>query len=255
MRYDASGAEPTTARDGPNRRQLLGALVAAASVGVAGCTGGGDGTPDTGEPTPGDGEMGSGSGNTETGTDTGGGNAETGTPGPATCADLTEGYTTLDPGEHPMIVRFERPTKLSEATYTSPPNFSVKLRPPNAGEAAYPKLLRLQQTASERGHYEEPYSVGESGSSTTFEFGGETLEALVSGGDDTVTVRTRIPFEFGRGKRYVNTRMLVRVFNRAAGGSIGEECAENLRTAAVHALETLVPNPATTMQAAYDEYN
>jgi hypothetical protein len=45
------------------------------------------------------------------------------------------------------------------------------------------------------------------------------------------------------------------VFNRAAGGSIGESCAENMEAAAVHLLGTLEPNPATTMQAAYDEYS
>jgi hypothetical protein len=244
-------------RDGPNRRQLLGTLATATVVGIAGCTGGGDGGATPAESTAdNDGtDPDGGGGDTATDADPGGGSTESGTPGPATCAELTEGYTLLDPGEHPMTVRFERPATLSEATYTSPPYFSVKLRPPNADDAAYPKLLRFQQSASGRGHEEEPYSVGDSASPTEFEFAGETLEALVSSGDDTVQVQTRLPFEFDRGKRYVNTRVLLRVFNRAAGGSIGESCAENMEAAAVHLLGTLEPNPATTMQAAYDEYS
>lgn len=255
---------------------MLVSLGTAAAVGLAGCSGDdGSGGDEAGDGGSGDGtnplgtadgsnsgtggDTGSGpSGGTDSGP-SGGGGAGSGEVGPATCSDLTSGYVVLDPGERPQTFRCERPEALSDLTYTSPPAFGVQMRPPNASDADYPKLLRVTQSALERGQGEEPYEpdTDQDGlSAVELEFAGETLQVGISAGEgNTAAASTRLPYEFERGKRYVLTNILLRVFVEANGGSLGEECAPNMEETLLHVVDSLEPNPQTTIQSATEEYN
>ena len=243
---------------GTSRRRLLSSLGTAAVVGLAGC--GGSGSDDEDAPA-----TDAGGAATDQPMDEGGGGATesttttNGAGGPATCSDLVSEYATFDPGEHPLTVRGERPAVLSNITYASPPGFNIQMRLPNANTAPYPKLLRISQSAyKSRGQHEEPYAPGETREGVSiveFEFAGETLQATLSASGESNTVGTRLPYEFDDGKRYVNTRLLYRVFVRNDGTEIGPDCPENVESSFMHVLDSLEPNPATTIQAATDEYS
>ncbi|WP_324755984.1 hypothetical protein [Haloarcula montana] len=254
---------------GTSRRRLLSSLGSAAAVGLAGCggsesnDGGAPATDEGGEAT--DQPMDEGGGATDQVMDEGGGGAttESATPtsggGPATCSDLVGEYAAFDPGEHPLTVRGERPAALSNITYASPPGFNIQMRVPDPNTAPYPKLLRITQSAyKSRGQYEEPYAPGETREGVSiveFEFAGETLQATLSASGGSNTVGTRLPYEFDDGKRYVTTRLLYRVFVGNDGTEIGPDCPENVESSFMHVLNSLEPNPATTIQAATDEYS
>lgn len=264
-----------TEGNGRGRRRVLVSLGAAVAAGLAGCSGddgpSGDGAGDggaggganpleTGDSNPGtDGDTGSGPSDSTDAAPSDGGATGPGEVGPATCSDLTTGYVALDPGERPQTFRCERPEVLSDLTYTSPPGFGVQMRPPNASDADYPKLLRVTQSALERGQAEEPYEpdTDQDGiSAVEFEFAGETLRAGVSAGEgNTAAASVRLPYEFERGKRYVLTNILLRVFVEVNGGSLGEECAPNMEESLLHVVNSLEPNPQTTIQSATEEYN
>ncbi|WP_121820989.1 hypothetical protein [Halostella salina] len=261
MRQDSDDDRIERNRSG--RRRVLVSIGTAAAVGLAGCSGD-DGTSDGG---PGVDALGTDDGGTDSGSSDGdtqsldGGDDGESAEGvsPATCSDLTSGYTALNPGDRPLTFRCERPEALSDLTYTSPPGFNVKMRPQNASDADYPKLLEITQTALHQGQSEEPYEPGadeEDVTTVEFEYAGETLQASVGAFENnTVRALTRLPYEFERGKRYVNTLILLRVFVEANDGSLGEECAPNAEEAVRHVIGSLEPNPETTVQSATEEYN
>jgi hypothetical protein len=233
-------------------------LGAAATVGIAGCGGGGSTTGGDSEPsTEADGGAESMDDGGSEGPETTSAGADSGSP--ATCTDLVDEYTSFDPGEHPLTVRGERPSALSNIDYASAPGFNVQMRLPDTDTAPYPKLLRISQSAyRSRGQYEEPLGSADAGEGTSlveFEFAGETLQAALYIGEETNTLQTRLPYEFDDGKRYVGTSFLCRVFVENGGTEIGPDCPGNVESSLRHMLNALEPNPETTIQSVTDEFS
>lgn len=236
----------------PSRRRLLAAIGTAVTTGIAGCSGGGGGSDgaDGGDTTtaagPATDTTTAGGGTGETGTATsGGGNGVQ----PDTCADMTESFRTVDPGNRALLFVGEFPSVVSETDYYTTRDTSVlSLATPDS--TTYGRLF--EATHRPGGDvYEEPLKQGQ-GVPPSYEaltettFAGRTLTAYFNPSNTTKTDASaiiRLPYDYEDRVIWFENDFSVRAFTKDQG-SIAGSCAENLLRSLALVIESLEVNPA-----------
>lgn len=254
--------EPSRAPPRPSRRQVLAALGTAAATSIAGCSGGGGGSDGdgggdttTGSPDPAattmqgtgqatDTTTGGGTAQTETATTSGGGNGVQA----ETCTDMTESFTTVDPGDRAFLFVGEFPSAVSEVDYYTTRNTSVlSLAAPDS--ATYGKLFEVAHRPG-GDFYNEPLSQPdivpeEYEVLTEITFAGRTTTAYINPANVRKTdakAIIRLPYDYDDRTIWFENAFSVRAFTKDQG-SISEQCAGNLRTSIELVIESLAENP------------
>ncbi len=234
------------------RRQILAAIGSTTIAGLAGCLGG-DGGDATDGPTPTDGgpaDTDDSMAGTDRGTtDAGDGDAEAtesgGSSGDFACADLAGDYTAVDTAGRPLVSRWERPSVLGESTYESDRTEVVVTAVADDGDTE----LTLVVTQELRGS-RSPEGLGsEAEEFATVQFGGETVavgrNAMLES-DSSLRTFTDLPYEVEGETRYFRTGFVLNV-GVGVMESVADDCGEDLAAAMRHVLESLEPNPDSTV--------
>lgn len=225
----------------PTRRRVLAATAGlAATTGLAGCPGG-DGGPGTDDANAG----GGGNGATD-----GGGTAGDGTrSGSVSCTSLTDGYRRFDAGETAVVAEFEYPAVLGDLEVQTVGAVLIQGRRPIDG--ADDGALALQYNQALEGDAEPaiegtPEDSEELAIATTVDFGGERVDVVSNAAAETdiVGLTMSLPYDVDGETRYFFTQTNLSVVNT---DDVTGDCGDALVAAARHVVDSLEPNPDSTI--------